>query len=69
MGLVLDEPKDNDDKYDVDGITYLLDKDLSAQTGEIRVDFIDSGYSKGFSITSEKPIGGGGGSCGSGCSC
>jgi iron-sulfur cluster assembly protein len=66
--LVLDEPKDNDEKYDVDGVTYLLDKDLIVQTGEIKVDFVDSGYSKGFSITSEKPVGGDS-ACGSGCSC
>jgi len=66
--LVLDEPKDNDEKFDIDGITYLLDRDLSAQTGQIKVDFVDSGYSKGFAITSEKPIGGAS-SCGSGCSC
>jgi Fe-S cluster assembly iron-binding protein IscA len=68
LGLVLDEPKENDDKYEFEGVTYLVDKDLGDLSGEIKVDFIDNGYAKGFSISSDKPVGGGGG-CGSGCSC
>jgi len=66
--LVLDEPKENDDQFEVDGITYLVDKGLSAMTGKIKLDYVDSRWSKGFAITSEKPVGGASG-CGSSCSC
>ena len=37
--MVLDEPKDNDDKYEVDGLTYLIDKELSGKSGDVKVDF------------------------------
>ncbi len=66
MGLALDEPKDNDDVFDQEGIKFLVDKALLVQCQEIKVDFIDAGPRSGFSISSPVPIGGGGG-CGSSC--
>lgn len=69
MRLVLDEPKDNDEKTEVDGLTYLIDKDLSTQSGTVKVDYIDNGWQQGFVLSATNPLGGGGGSCGSGCSC
>ena len=69
MGLALDEPKDTDDVTEQDGLKFLVDKGLTAQCGEIKVDFIDAGPRSGFSITSKMPLGGGGcssGSCASG---
>lgn len=69
MRLVLDEPKDNDDKYEVDGLTYLIDKELSTQSGDVKVDFVDNGWQQGFVLSTATPLGGGG-SCGStSCSC
>lgn len=68
MRLVLDEPKDNDEKTEVDGLTYLIDKELSTQSGTVKVDFIDNGWQQGFVLSAANPLGGGGG-CGSGCSC
>jgi len=67
LGLVVDEAKESDHKYEVDGVTYLVDKDLSSETGEIRLDYVDMGGQKGFTLRSQNPVGGGG--CGSGCSC
>lgn len=67
MRLVLDEPKDNDDTYEFDGLTYLIDKELSDMSGDVKVDFVDNGWQKGFSIVSAKPLGDGGG-CGDSCS-
>jgi len=69
LRLVLDEPKENDETYEIEGLTYLIDKDLAAQGGKIKVDYIDNGWQQGFSLSSEKPLGGGGMSCGSSCSC
>ncbi len=72
MGLALDEPTDNDNSYDFDGLKFLVDKDLITKCTEIKVDYLDAGPRSGFSISSPVPIGGGGGcgsSCGSGGSC
>ncbi len=66
--MVLDEPKENDDRFEVDGLTYLIDKDLHRQSGDVKVDFIDNGWQQGFTLTSTNPIGGGA-TCGSSCSC
>ena len=70
LGLALDEPKENDEKYEQDGLTFLVDNNLIDTCGTIKVDFIDAGMRSGFSISSEKPLSGGGcssGECGSGC--
>ena len=67
--MVLDEPKDTDDNYEVDGLTYLLDKDLSTQSGGVKVDYVDNGWQQGFVISSTNPLGDGGGGCGTSCSC
>jgi len=67
--LALDEPKENDETFTEDDLTFLVEKDLLNSCGNIKVDFIDAGYRSGFSITSTNPVGGGGcssGSCGSG---
>jgi Fe-S cluster assembly iron-binding protein IscA len=68
--LVLDEPKDTDDSYQVEGLTYLIDKELSTQSGDVKVDFVDNGWQQGFMLSAANPLGGGSSSCGStSCSC
>lgn len=66
MGLALDESKETDEAVEKDGITFLLDKELSSNCGVIKVDFIEAGHKSGFAISSANPIGGGA-SCGSSC--
>nr|WP_052515195.1 hypothetical protein [Dethiosulfatarculus sandiegensis] len=68
MRLVLDEPKDADEKYEVDGLTYLIDKDLMEKSGNVKVDFVDNGWQQGFVLSSDNPLGGGN-TCGASCSC
>jgi len=51
-------------------LTFLVDNNLLDTCGAIKIDFIDAGMRSGFSISSDKPIGGGGcnsGSCSSSC--
>jgi len=72
LGLALDEPKDNDAKYEQDGLTFLVDNNLLDSCGSIKIDFVDAGMRSGFSISSAKPLSSGGGcsssaSCGSSC--
>jgi Fe-S cluster assembly iron-binding protein IscA len=66
--LVLDEPKDADEKFEVDGLTYLIDKDLMEKSGTVKVDFVDNGWQQGFVLSSENPLSGGN-TCGGSCSC
>ena len=67
LGLALDEPKESDSKYEQDGLTFLVDNNLLDTCGSIKVDFIDAGMRSGFSISSAKPVGGGGCSSSAGC--
>ena len=67
LGMALDEPKEADEVVKDNGFTYLVDKDLYDKAKPICVDFIDSGFGGGFSISSNLSLGGGG--CGSSCSC
>ena len=68
MRLVLDEPKDTDESVEVDGLTYLIDKDLLTQSGEVKVDYVDNGWQQGFNLSSQNPLGGGASCSTDGCS-
>ena len=63
--MALDEPKDNDEIFKDNGISYLIEKDLYEKVKPINVDFIESAMGSGFSITSAMSREN---SCGS-CSC
>jgi iron-sulfur cluster assembly protein len=75
LGLALDEEKPTDELFARQGLTFLVEKNLHQQCGNITVDYLDAGSRSGFSITSANPLpdtGGGcsSGSCGSGgCGC
>ena len=60
--MALDEPKDNDDSFDLEGYTFLVEKDLMAKAQPITVDLTYMG----FQVQSNLELGGGG--CGSSCS-
>jgi Fe-S cluster assembly iron-binding protein IscA len=49
--LALDEPKDNDEVFDINGLTFLMEKSLRKYLNGIEIDFNDSGFRPGFSIT------------------
>ncbi len=63
--MALDEPKENDEVMDNNGITYLVEKGLFEQVKPITVDFVDGNMGAGFSIQSSLQAGGGCGSCSS----
>ncbi len=70
LGMALDELKDDDEKFDNDGVTFLVNKDLLEQVKPIKVDFIESPSGARFNIISKLTLekSDGGGTCGS-CSC
>jgi len=60
--MALDELKDSDDKYDIDGFQYIIDKDFLQKAQPIKIDF----EQYGFKISAGIEFGGGGCSgCGS----
>jgi len=63
--MALDEPKEDDEIMDKNGITYLMNKELLDQVKPVTVDFVESTYGSGFAISSGMAKGN---SCGS-CSC
>ena len=42
--MALDEPRDNDETYEVEGFTYLVNKDFLEKVKPIKVDFLDIGF-------------------------
>ena len=66
--MVLDEPAETDDVLQVGDFTMLVNKDLHNQTKDITVDYVSYAMGSGFRLSSEVPVGGGGGGCGSSCS-
>jgi len=60
LTLALDESRENDDIFDLNGYTFVVDKELMAMASPIAIDMTDYG----FSVSSSLQLGGG--SCGSG---
>ncbi len=69
MAMVLDEPKETDDVYKINGFTMMIDKGLHETTKNVAVDYVIYGMGSGFRVTSEIPVSGGGGGCSPSCSC
>ncbi|WP_028580691.1 IscA/HesB family protein [Desulfogranum japonicum] len=72
LGLALDEQKPGDEVFEQESLTFLMEKELMEQCGDVSIDFIDAGAQSGFHVRSSVPLPGGGGcsSCGSGgCGC
>jgi iron-sulfur cluster assembly protein len=42
--MALDEPKDTDNVFDIDGFKYLVDKELMREADPIKVDFSGFGF-------------------------
>jgi len=52
LGLVLDQPHDDDEVIVIQGITFLIAKDLYEKAKPIGIDFIEYTPGAGFKITS-----------------
>ena len=68
LALALDEPTDNDEVFDLDGLTVVVEKQLHASAEPIVIDMTEMGFTISSSL--KMPEGGGGcSSCGGGCAC
>jgi len=59
--MALDEPKDSDSVYEINGFKYLVNKDFLEKSQPIKVDFLEYG----FKLTSNLELQAG---CSGGCS-
>jgi iron-sulfur cluster assembly protein len=53
LAMALDEPRENDNVYDVNGFQFIMDKDFFEKAKPVKVDFL--GY--GFNISSNIQFG------------
>ncbi|MBU0515977.1 MAG: hypothetical protein KJ621_14520 [Proteobacteria bacterium] len=68
--MALDEPRDDDQSFDLNGINTIVNSDLLTRAEEINIDFVEAGFRSGFSITTKAPvITGDPSGCGTSCSC
>ena len=63
--MALDEPRETDEVFDIDGFTYIVDKIFMNEAKPVKVDFIDYGFKLTSSIKFDNACGG----CGSDTSC
>ena len=42
--MALDEPKENDNTFDIDGLKFIIDKKLMKEAAPIKVDFSGFGF-------------------------
>lgn len=68
LALGVDDARETDHKIEVDGITFVIDKELVTQTGEVSLNYVSDAAVPGFAINTERPLVVEGG-CGCGCSC
>lgn len=62
LALALDDAQEGDDIFDLDGYTFVVEKELSALAGPISVDMSEYGFTVSSNLKLES------GSCGSSCS-
>lgn len=56
--MALDEPKDTDEVFKIEGFTYVVDKEFMDKAKPVKVDFIDYGFKLSSSIEFESNCGG-----------
>ncbi len=66
--MVMDKERPNDETYNIDRFTFLIDKDFMAKAKPIKIDFNNVGFSISANIDLSQ-YGGGCSGCGSTSSC
>lgn len=68
--MALDEPKDSDEIFDIDGFQYLMNKDFLEKVKPVKVDFIVNGFKLDCGVDFRAQSGGGTcGGCGTTSNC
>ncbi len=58
MAMALDEPKDTDQVFSIEGFTYIVDKDFMQKANPVKVDYLDYGFRLTSSIEFDSKCGG-----------
>lgn len=66
LGLALDEEKPLDELFQQEELTFLIEKKLLEQCGDIIIDYLEAGSRSGFNIKSSNTLPGTGSGCSSG---
>jgi Fe-S cluster assembly iron-binding protein IscA len=64
--MALDEPKEDDETFKKDGLTFIINKEVLELAKPISVDFVTTPQGSGFRLASGLDAGN---SCGRSCSC
>jgi Fe-S cluster assembly iron-binding protein IscA len=64
--MALDEPKDTDTVFNVNGFQFILDKDFYEKVKPVKVDFMGYGFKISSSLEFGKAAASGCGGCGGG---
>jgi len=64
--MALDGPKEDDETFNENGITFVMNSKLYGDVKPVTVDYVSTPMGAGFRISSNMSSGGGG-SCGSSC--
>ena len=56
LGMAVDEFKETDNRYVANGVTYVIDKELVEQIGNVTIDFVEKDGMVWFQIDSENPF-------------
>ena len=64
--MALDEPKEGDETFKKDGLTFIINKEVLELAKPIEVYFVSTPQGAGFKLTSSLDAGS---SCGRSCSC
>ncbi len=68
LALGIDQARDGDEQFDVDGVSYVVDKKLSDLVGDMKLDYLTDDGQQGFMLSSSNPLPqSSGGGCSSGC--
>lgn len=63
--MALDEKKDNDDVFEINGVEFVIEKNLLVEAQPIKIDYLETGFTIDSSIKIE---GGGCAGCSGSCS-
>ncbi len=56
LAIALDEHKEGDKKYEANGVSYVIAKDLMDRIGRITIDFVEKDGMSWFQLNSEHPL-------------
>lgn len=67
MGMALDESNESDETFNINGLTFMIEKELYEMVKPVKVDFIETPRGAGYIIESNLKAADGCGGCAGSC--